>query len=129
MGRLRSSIASIVITMILAPHAGPLVWRLAGLDEAVCCIKFTCCCPARPMASGPAATRCHRALGGVDASVRCGRSESNAVLQVRPALLPPPTSLLARSSEPVVFSANVWSPNSGFQRLESPPPRAFSLSV
>jgi hypothetical protein len=114
--------------MILAPHAGPLVWRLAGLDRGVCCVKFTCCCP-RPTALAAAATRCHGALGGMDASVRCGRSESNVVLQLRPALIPPTTSLLARSSEPVAFPANVWSPTSGFQRLESPPPRAFSLSV
>lgn len=127
MQRVRSSLAGLLIMLILGPHAAPLI---AWLDGFACvCVKATCCCPAAPAATGPLTTRCHRALGGMDAAVRCGHAEQDAVVRHVPALVPPPTSLVSRSSVRVVFSDNAWSPSGGFQRIESPPPRASFLSA
>ena len=126
MRRLRSSLASILVTMFLAPHVAPL---MAWFDGAACvCVKATCCCPARPEAAGPTATRCHQALGGTNAAVRC-RHADDAVVRHAPAVVPPPISLIARSSERVAFPANASSVHGGFQRVESPPPRAPFLSA
>jgi len=127
MRRARSSLASILVALILAPHAAPL---MTWFDAVACvCVKATCCCPARPAATGTGSTGCHRGLGGVDAAIRCGHAEQAAVVRYEPALVPQPTALVSRSSVRVVFPGNAWSPSAGFQRIESPPPRALFLSA
>lgn len=127
MRRVRSSLASLLITMVLGPHAAPLmVW----FDSIACvCVKATCCCPARPAATGTGSWDCHRGLGGVDAAVRCGHAEQAAVVRYAPALVPQPIALVSRSSVRMVFHRNAWSPSAGFQRIEAPPPRASFLSA
>lgn len=127
MRRVRTSLASFLIMISLGPHAAPLMTWFDGV--ACVCIKAACCCPARPAATGPLTARCHRALGGTDAAVRCRHAEQDAVVRYARAVVPPPIPLVARSSERVAFPANASSAHGGFQRVESPPPRTSFLSA